>query len=75
MLLCFTSESDLRSSDSTYAVAKKAPKKILRFQRDSNPDMTYLRDAGAWLHQLSYEASLEAGQVRAQYEKNDIMCI
>ena len=54
-----TSESDPRSYEVTYAVTNyKAQKKILRLQRDSNPD---LRDTGAMLYQVSYEASLEAG--------------
>ena len=38
-----------------------------------------LHDTGAMLYQLSYEALLEAGQVRVQfnplYEENDMMCI
>ena len=32
-----TNESDLRSYEATKAVAKKAQKKIMRLQRDSNP--------------------------------------
>ena len=48
-----TSESDPRSYEVTYAVTN-----YMRLQRDSNPD---LRDTGAMLYQLSYEASLEAG--------------
>ena len=53
-------------------------KKSLRLQRDSSHD---LRDTGTMLYQLSYEASLEVGQVRVQfipvgalYEENE-MCI
>ena len=38
-----------------------------------------LHDTGAMLYQLSYEASLEADQMRVQlyalYEENDMMCI
>ena len=45
------------------AVTNKVQKKILRLQRDLNHG---LHDTGAMLYQLSYEASLEAGQVRVQ---------
>ena len=76
-----SSESDPRSYEATKAIVKKvAPwqKKSLRLQRDSSHD---LRDTGTMLYQLSYEASLEVGQVRVQfipvgalYEENE-MCI
>ena len=53
-----TSERDLRSYEVTWAVTNKAQKKIW----GSNEIRTHdLRDTGAMLYQLSYEASLEAG--------------
>ena len=58
----YTSESDLRSYE--VAVTKKAQKKFW----GSNGIRTHdLRDTGAMLYQLSYEASPEAGQVRVQF--------
>ena len=48
--------------EATKAVAKKAQKKSWSFM--PNGIRTHdLRDTGAMLYQLSYEASLEAGQV------------
>ena len=61
-----TSESDIRSYEATKAVAKKAQKKFW----GSNGIWTHdLRDTGAMLYQLTYDASLEAGQVRV-----DLLC-
>ena len=58
-----TSESDPRT-EATEAVANKAQKQFW----GSNGIRTHaLRDTGAMLYQLSYEASLEAGQVRVQF--------
>ena len=58
------SESDLRSCKATLAIAKKAQKKFWGFNGIWTED---LRDTGAMLYQLSYEASPEAGQVRVQF--------
>ena len=48
-------ESDLRSCEVTYAVTNKAQKKIWGFNGIQTHD---LRDTGAMLYRLSYEASL-----------------
>ena len=54
-----TSESDPRSYKVTKAVTNKAQKKFW----GSNGIRTHdLRDAGAMLYRLGYEASIEAGQ-------------
>ena len=58
------SERDLRSREVTKTVTNKALKKF----RGSNRIQTLdLRDTNAMLYQLSYEALLEAGQVRVQF--------
>ena len=65
ILVKCTSESDIHSYEATKAVAKKAQKKKMhRFQRDSIQDVY---DTRAMLYQLSYKASLEAGQERVQF--------
>ena len=59
-----TSERDLHSCEVTKAVTNKAQKKIW----GSNGIQTHdLRRTCVMLHQLSYEASLEAGQVRVLF--------
>ena len=59
-----TSESDLHTYEATKAVAKKTQKKFWGF----NGIQTHnLHDTGAMLYRLSYEALLEAGQVRVQF--------
>ena len=55
-----TSESDLH----TKAVAKKAQKKFWGFNGIRTHDIC---DTSAMLYRLSYEALLEAGQVRVQF--------
>ena len=59
------SESDLRSCEATWAVAKKARKKNLRRQQDLILWPPWYRHV--MLYHLSYEASLEAGQERVQF--------
>ena len=59
-----TSERDLCSYEVSWAVTKKAQKKFWGFNGIWTHD---LRDTGAMLYRLSYEASLEAGQVRVQF--------
>ena len=54
-----TSESNARSFKTTLAVAKKAQKKFWSFNGIRIHD---LRDIGAMLYQLSYEASPEVNQ-------------
>ena len=54
-----TSESRLRSYEATKATAKKGPEKFWGF---NGIRINELRDIGTMLHQLSYEASLEAVQ-------------
>ena len=56
--------SDPHSCEATKAVAKKAQKKIWGFKRVQTHD---LRDTDAMLYQLSFEASLEAGQEWVQF--------
>ena len=57
-------ERDLRSCEVTEAVTNKAQKKFW----GSNGIRTHdLRDTGAMIYRLSYEASPEAGQVRVQF--------
>ena len=46
------------------SVTKKAQKK---FWGSNGIQSHYLRDTGGMLYQLSYEASLEAGQKRVQF--------
>ena len=58
-----TNESDPRT-EATKAVANKAQKQF----RGSNGIRTHaLRDTSAMLYRLSYEVSLEAGQVQVQF--------
>ena len=59
-----TSERNTCSCVATKAVANKALKKFWGFNGIRTHD---LRDTGAMLYQLSYEASLEAGQVQVQF--------
>ena len=60
-----TSESYLPSYKATYAVAKKAQKKIWGFNGTRTHD---LHDTGALLYQLSYMyEALEAGQEQVQF--------
>ena len=75
MVVKYTSESDLRSYEATEEVAKKALKIILKLQRDSTSWAIPVRCSTNW----AIEASLEAGQVRVQfnlyplYEENDMV--
>ena len=58
-------ESDLRSCEVTLAVTNKAQKKFC----SSNGIRTHdLCDTGALLYRLSYEASMEAGQLRVRVQ-------
>ena len=59
-----TSESDPQIYKATEAVAKKAQKKFWGFNRILTHD---LHNTTAMLYQLSYEASLEAGQEQVQF--------
>ena len=59
-----TSESDPHSYEATKAVAKKAQKKFWGFNGIRTHD---LRDTGAMLYQLSYEALLVVGQEWVQF--------
>ena len=55
---------DRRSYEATKAVTKKAQK---QFWGSNGIRTRDLRNTGAMLYRLSYEASLEAGQVRVQF--------
>ena len=57
------SERDLRSCEVAWSSYKKSPEKIL----SSNGIRTHdIRNTGAMLYRLSYEASTGAGQVRVE---------
>ena len=64
VIVIFTSESDPHSYVVTWAFTNKALKK----PPPGFEPMSYtVCDTSAMLYQLSYEASLEAGQVRVQF--------
>ena len=71
------SESDFLSCEATLRSCKESPDKNSEVSTRLGP--IDLHDTDAMLYQLSYEASLKAGQERVQfythYMKSEMMCI